>query len=90
MKSLFAVLLLSGALSLAAGCGPQDAFCPSVGADAGGVCPIFGDDATAPVQDTGTGGNVCPTGQHLGDNPDGNPDGVLICVCSNGSAPPCQ
>jgi hypothetical protein len=74
MKSLFAVLMLAGALGLAAGCGPQEAFCPNVGADAGGVCPIFGDDATAPVQDSSTGGS-CPAGQHYIPA-----DGGLICV----------
>ena len=89
MKSLLAVLMLAGALGLAAGCTPSESFCPNVGADAGGVCPIFGDDAMAPLQDTGIGGNVCPTGQHLGDNPDGNTSG-LVCVCQNGAAPPCQ
>ena len=74
MKSLVAVLMLAGALGLAAGCGPQEAFCPNVGADAGGVCPIFGDDAMAPIQDTGTAGN-CPDGQHYT-----VVDGGLVCV----------
>jgi hypothetical protein len=89
MKSLVAVFLLVGALGFAAGCGPQEAFCPNVAADAGGVCPIFGDDGMAPPMDMGSG-NVCPSGQHLGDNPDGNISGGLVCVCiSNGQAPPC-
>ena len=74
MKSFFVVLMLAGALGLAAGCGPQEAFCPSVGADAGGVCPIFGDDAMAPVQDMGMS-NPCPGGGFV-ENPDGN---GLIC-----------
>ena len=80
MKSLFVVVMLAGALGLTAGCGPQEAFCPSVGADAGGVCPIFGDDAMAPVQDTGMTGGGCGAGFHLGDNPDGNMSGGLICL----------
>ncbi len=76
MKSLAAVLMLFGALGLAAGCGPQEPFCPNVAADAGGVCPIFGDDALAPVQDMGSG-SLCPPGQGFQDNPDGN---GLICL----------
>lgn len=75
-------------LGLGAGCTPSESFCPNAGADAGGVCPIFGDDAMAPITDTGIGGNVCPTGQNLRDNPDG--DGHLVCLCSNGTTPPCQ
>jgi hypothetical protein len=86
MKSLFAVFVLAGGLVLVSSCGPQNAFCPNVAADAGGVCPIFGDDGMAPQMDMGSG-NVCPSGQHLGDNPDGNTG--LICVCiSNGQVPP--
>jgi hypothetical protein len=60
MKSLVAILMLSGALGLGAGCTPTESFCPNVGADAGGVCPIFGDDGMAPVEDTGVGGGLCP------------------------------
>lgn len=57
--------LFVGLLGFGAGCKPQDAFCPNIGADAGGVCPILGDDATVPITDTGVGsGNLCPTGQH--------------------------
>ncbi|HLK89413.1 MAG TPA: hypothetical protein VKZ18_05950 [Polyangia bacterium] len=85
MRSFLSLLLLSSALALGAGCGPKEAFCPNVGADAGGVCPIFGDDAQAPIQDTGTN-NPCPGGGFV-ENPDGN---GLICVCSNGGPPPCQ
>jgi hypothetical protein len=62
MKSLVAILMLSGALGLTAGCTPKESFCPNVGADAGGVCPIFGDDGKAPGTDMGTGG-LCPEGQ---------------------------
>ncbi len=100
MRSCLSRLLLSSGLVsvlfLGAGCGPKEAFCPNVGADAGGVCPIFGDDAMAPLQDTGVGGNICPSGQHLGDNPDGNmnpsgPNGGLVCVCvGTEKAPPCN
>ncbi|HEY6475633.1 MAG TPA: hypothetical protein VI456_03575, partial [Polyangia bacterium] len=72
MKSLLSVLALAAALGLSAGCGPQEAFCPNTSAkDAGGVCPINGDDASMPGMDMG-GGNSCPTGQGLGENPDGN------------------
>ena len=90
MKSLLSVLALAAALGLAAGCGPQESFCPNTSAkDAGGVCPINGDDA--PIQTTDMGGTgICPPGQHLGDNPDGNMSAGLICVCVNGTAPPCS
>ncbi|HVV49603.1 MAG TPA: hypothetical protein VHO06_08085 [Polyangia bacterium] len=88
MKSFLSLLLLAGGLAFAVGCGPQKAFCPNAGGDAGGVCPIFGDDAGPMSQDMGGGGNACPTGQHLGDNPDGNPN--LTCVCANGTIPPCS
>ena len=78
MKSLLSVLLLAGALGLAAGCGPQEAFCPNVGADAGGVCPIFGDDAVAPVQDMQH--RRLPDGLSTSRrNPDGQPD---VCVAN--------
>jgi hypothetical protein len=77
MKSLLSVLALSAALGLAAGCGPQEAFCPNT-SDAGGVCPIFGDDAMAPVQDMGGGPMGCPAGYQLETNPDGNSG--LVCV----------
>jgi hypothetical protein len=59
MKSLVAVLTLAGALGLTAGCTPSESFCPNVGADAGGVCPIFGDDAIAPPNDMGMSGGLC-------------------------------
>ena len=62
MKSLVAILMLSGALGLTAGCTPSESFCPNVGADAGGVCPIFGDDGMAPTTDTGTSGGLCGDG----------------------------
>jgi len=79
MKSLLSVLALSAALGLAAGCGPQNAFCPNTSAkDAGGVCPINGDDASMNMDMPN--GNTCPSGQHLGENPDGNLAGGLICV----------
>ena len=78
MKSLVVVLMLSGALALAAGCTPSEAFCPTVGADAGGVCPIFGDDGMAPPIDTGMTMTGCPAGYQAESNPDGNSG--LICV----------
>jgi hypothetical protein len=87
MKSLLSVLALAATLGLAAGCGPQESFCPNTSAkDAGGVCPINGDDAPVKTMDMG-GTGICPAGQGLGDNPDGNPG--LICVCANGTLPPC-
>ena len=60
---------------LTVSCGPQEAFCPNTGD--GGVCPIVGDEKSAPVTDSG-GGNVCPGGE-----------GLIIC---NGKAqcPPCN
>jgi hypothetical protein len=76
MKSLVAILMLSGALGLAAGCTPSESFCPNVGADAGGVCPIFGDDGMAPVQDTGMVGGPCTANQQA----EIGPDGGIICV----------
>jgi hypothetical protein len=79
MKSLVVVLMLSGALGLAAGCGPEEAFCPNAGADAGGVCPIFGDDALPPVQDMGMVGGLCGPNQQATIGPDGG----VICVNEN-------
>lgn len=81
MKSLVAILMLSGALGLTAGCTPSESFCPNVGADAGGVCPIFGDDGMAPVQDMGGMMTGCPSGYQQETNPDG--DGHLVCVKTN-------
>jgi hypothetical protein len=78
MKSLLAILMLAGALGLTAGCTPSEAFCPNVGADAGGVCPIFGDDGAPPVQDMGMGTGGCPAGFQQVVNPDG--DGNLVCM----------
>jgi hypothetical protein len=81
MKSLVAVLMLAGALGLGAGCTPSESFCPNVGADAGGVCPIFGDDGMAPVEDMGGQPPACPPGYQLETNPDGNAG--LVCVKTN-------
>ena len=78
MKSLLAILMLAGALGLTAGCTPSEAFCPNVGADAGGVCPIFGDDGMAPTQDMGGSSPNCPAGYQQETNPDGNAG--LVCV----------
>ena len=78
MKLLVAALMLAGALGLTAGCTPSESFCPNVGADAGGVCPIFGDDGMAPVDDMGGVVNPCPPGFQQTTNPDGNAG--LICV----------
>jgi hypothetical protein len=65
MKSLVVLLMLSGALGLTAGCTPSESFCPNAGADAGGVCPVFGDDGMAPVQDMGMSGGLCPPGYQI-------------------------
>ncbi len=90
MRSFLSLLLLSSALALGAGCGPSAAFCPNTDGAVGGACPIFGDDATAPTQDMGTMG-ICPSGQHLGDNPDGNMTDGLICLCvGTETLPPCN
>jgi len=76
MKSLVAMLMLFGALGLAAGCTPTKSFCPIVGADAGGVCPIFGDDGMAPVDDTGITTGPCGSNQQATVGPDGG----IICI----------
>jgi hypothetical protein len=76
MKSLLAILMLAGALGLTAGCTPSEAFCPNVGADAHGVCPIFGDDGGPPVQDTGMPGGPCGANQQATIGPDGG----IVCV----------
>ena len=81
MKSLLAVLMLAGALGLTAGCTPSESFCPNTSADAGGVCPIFGDDGMAPVQDMGGSSPACQPGYQQQTNPDGNAG--LICVKVN-------
>jgi hypothetical protein len=87
MKSLLSVLALAATLGLAAGCGPQEAFCPNTGVDGGPVCPINGDDAPVQTMDMG-GTNICGSGQHLGDNPDG--DGDQVCLCKTNTPPPCS
>jgi hypothetical protein len=87
MKSLLSVLALSAALGLAAGCGPQESFCPNTSAlDAGGVCPVVGDDVMVKPMDMASG--LCGPGQFTGDNPDGNGDQICLCA-STGKAPPC-
>ena len=78
MKSLLAISMLAAALGLTAGCTPSEAFCPNVGADAGGACPIFGDDGAPPVQDMGMSTGGCLSGYQQEPNPDG--DGNLVCV----------
>jgi hypothetical protein len=81
MKSLVAILMLAGGLGLTAGCTPSEAFCPNVGADAHGVCPIFGDDGGPPQVDMGMGTGGCASGYQQETNPDG--DGHLVCVKIN-------
>jgi hypothetical protein len=80
MKSLVALLMLSGALGLTAGCTPSESFCPNKGADAGGVCPVFGDDGAPPVQDMGMVMTGCPSGYQLETNPDGNVNGICVKI----------
>jgi hypothetical protein len=84
MKSLLSVLALSAVLGFAAGCGPQEAFCPNSDG-AGGVCPIIGDDASMQGMDM----KGCPAGQYLGDDPSGS--GGTVCLCAvGGGLPPCN
>ena len=80
MKSLWMLCVLVAGLGLAAGCGPQEAFCPETGKN--GVCPIKGDlDAHVRQMDSGGPTSLCPAGQHISQNPDGNIIG--ICVPDN-------
>jgi hypothetical protein len=72
MKSLWKLLGLAGVLSavltigVAAGCGPQQAFCPNTGN--GGVCPIEGDDAQA-MPGVDAQGLACDAGSSPGIDP---------------------
>lgn len=72
MKSLWKLLGLVGALSavitiaVAAGCGPQQAFCPNTGTS--GICPIQGDDAQA-MPGVDAEGMGCDAGSSLGIDP---------------------
>ena len=59
-KSLWIVLVLSGAAAGAAGCGPQQAFCPNSG-NSQGVCPILGDDGPSQAGTSG-GMLMCDAG----------------------------
>jgi hypothetical protein len=75
-KSLWMVCALAGALTVAAGCGPQQAYCPNTG-NAQGVCPIQGDDAQVKGVDAQT--QQCPTGyQFLPNDAD-----VFSCMLVN-------
>jgi len=92
MKSLLSALALAAALGLAAGCAPQEAFCPNTSAkDAGGVCPINGDDVIVRPSDMGgnCGGKTCGQGEYCGDDPSGG--GGSTCLCTiGGGLPPCN
>jgi hypothetical protein len=91
MKSLLSVLALSAALGFAAGCAPEKAFCPNTSMDAGGVCPVYGDDAQTQGKDSGgtCGGQTCGTGEYCGEDPNGG--GGTLCLCSiGGTLPPCN
>jgi hypothetical protein len=77
MKSLWMLCVLAGGLALGTGCGPQEEFCPTSGSNMGGKCPIIGDDARNNVIDGGPG-SLCPTGEHIEPNPDGNIVGICV------------
>jgi hypothetical protein len=76
MKSLWMLGVLAAGLTMGAGCGPQEEYCPNTGKN--GVCPITGDDSRPPPMDDGGETSLCPTGQHLAPNPDGNIIGVCV------------
>lgn len=75
MKSLWMLGVLAAGLTLAAGCGPQEDYCPNTGKN--GVCPIVGDERRIVQMDAGDM-NLCPSGQHLAPNPDGNILGICV------------
>jgi hypothetical protein len=68
-KSLWMVCALAGALTAAAGCGPQQAYCPNTGVNGGSSCPIAGNDAQTQGQDAAS--MQCPAGETYGVLPDG-------------------
>ncbi|HEY5090254.1 MAG TPA: hypothetical protein VIK30_09795 [Polyangia bacterium] len=74
MKSLWKSLCIACALfgfvtiGIAAGCGPEKAFCPN-GPSGTGVCPILGDDGGGIQQDSQT--PTCDPGFKWGLEPDG-------------------
>jgi hypothetical protein len=72
-KSLWMGCALFGVLAGAAGCGPQQAFCPNTG-NSQGVCPILGDDGGGIMQDADNT-LVCPDGSMPGFN------SALMYVC---------
>jgi hypothetical protein len=75
MKSLWKSLCIACALfafvtiTIAAGCGPEKAFCPNTSPKMNGVCPILGDDGGGIQQDSQT--PTCGAGQKFGLEPDG-------------------
>ena len=75
MKSLWMLGVLAAGLALGAGCGPQENYCPNTGKN--GVCPIAGDDTRVPMTDAGDT-TLCPSGQHIEKNPDGNIFGICV------------
>jgi hypothetical protein len=72
-KSFWMVCALSGALTAAAGCGPEQPFCPNTGN--AGVCPILGDDGGPLMRDSGTG-SLCPNDAALVFDPTTN---TFVC-----------
>jgi hypothetical protein len=77
MKSLWMLCVLSLGLALGAACGPQEEFCPNTGSTMGGKCPIVGDEMRV-VNTDGGSTSLCPQGQHLTTNPDGNVLGICV------------
>jgi hypothetical protein len=75
MKSLWMLGVLAAGLTFAAGCGPQEEYCPNTGKN--GICPIVGDERRPVNMDAGDT-NLCPSGQHLVANPDGNFSGICV------------
>ncbi len=75
MKSLWMLGVLAAGLAFGAGCGPQEEFCPNTGKN--GVCPIVGDETRPVPMDAGSS-SLCPRGEHLAPNPDGNVIGICV------------
>lgn len=81
MKSLWKSLCIACALfgfltiAIAAGCGPEKAFCPN-GPSGTGVCPILGDDGGGIGQDSQGGGLTCDAGF----KPGFNAANMYVCI----------
>jgi len=77
MKSLWMLCVLALGLTFGAACGPQEDFCPNTGSGMGGKCPIAGDEMRI-VNTDGGNTTLCPSGQHIEPNPDGNIVGICV------------